>query len=98
MSAYNQSNKKIKNFNRSDRVIHHDVLNTKEISDHGTPYVIFNINKEKYEPRYKLIRNEKSLVMENYATDFQQLLLNLVYSFDDPDDQVAMLNKLITDC
>ena len=84
--------------NIPDRVIHHDVLNTKEISDHDTPYVIFNINKEKYEPRYKLIRNEKSLVMENCATDFQQLLLNLVYSFDDPDDQVAMLNKLITDC
>ena len=33
--------------------------------------------------------------MENYATDFQQLPLNLVYLFDDPDGQVAMLNKLI---
>ena len=41
---------------------------------------------------------EKSLVMENYVTNFQQLPLNLVYSLDDPDDQVAMLNKLITDC
>ena len=30
-------------------------------------------------------------------TDLQQLHLNLVYSFDDPDDEVAMLNKLITD-
>ena len=36
--------------------------------------------------------------MENYVTDFQQLPLNLVYSFDDPDDQAAMLNKLIADC
>ena len=33
--------------------------------------------------------------MENYVTNFQQLPLNLVYSFDAPDDQVAMLNKLI---
>ena len=41
---------------------------------------------------------EKSLVMENNVTNFQQLPLNLVYSFDDPDDQVAMLKKLITDC
>ena len=81
-----------------DRVIHRDVLNTEEISDHDTPYITFNIKKEKYEPRYKFIRNKKSLVMENYVTDFQQLPLNLVYSFDDPDDQVAMLNKLITDC
>ena len=36
----------------ADRVIHHDVLNTEEISDHDTPYVIFNIKKEKYEPRF----------------------------------------------
>ena len=81
-----------------DRVIHHDVLNTEEISDHDTPSVIFNIKKEKYELRYTFIRNDESLVMEYYAADFQQLLLNLVYSFVDPDDQVAMLRKLITDC
>ena len=36
-----------------DRVIHHDVCNTEEISDHDTPYVIFNIKKEKCEPRCK---------------------------------------------
>ena len=48
-----------------DRLIHHDVLNTEEISDHDTPYVIFNIKKERYKPRYKFIRNKKSLVMEN---------------------------------
>ena len=82
----------------ADRVIHHDVLNTEEISDHNTPYIIFNIKKEKYKPRYKFICKEKSLVMENCVTDFQQLPLNLAYSFDDPDDQVAMLNKVITDC
>ena len=41
------------------------------------------------------MRNEKYLFMENYVTNFQQLPLNLVYSFDAPDDQVAMLNKLI---
>ena len=35
----------------ADRVIHHDVLNTEEISDHDTPYVIFNIKKEKYKPK-----------------------------------------------
>ena len=60
-----------------------------------TTYVISNIKKERYDPRYKFIGNEKSLVMEKYVTDFQQLPLNLVYSFDDPDDQVAMLNKFI---
>ena len=81
-----------------DRVIHHDVLKTEEITDHDTSFVIFNIKKEKCEPRHKFIGNEKTHVMENYLTDFQQLPRNLVYSFDDPDDQVVMLNKLITNC
>ena len=81
-----------------ERVMHHDVLNTEEISNHETAYIIFNIKKEKYEPRYKFVCNERSLVMEIYVTDFKQLPLNFVYSFDDRDDQVAILNKLITDC
>ena len=71
------------------------VLRTAIVRSAPNPYVIFNIKKEKYKPRYKFMRNEKYLFMENYVTDFQQLPLNLVYSFDDPDDQVAMLNKLI---
>ena len=72
-----------------DRLIHHDVLNTEEISNHDTPYVILNIKKDKYEPRHKFIHHKKSLVMEKCVTDFQQLPLNLVYSFDDPDGQLA---------
>ena len=68
----------------SCNVLKHDALNTKEISDHDTPYVIFNIKKKKCEPRYKFTRKEKPLVMEKNVTNFQQLPLNLVYSFDDP--------------
>ena len=36
--------------------------------------------------------------MNAYIADFQQLPLNLIYRFDDPDDQVNILNKLINDC
>ena len=79
-------------------VIHRDILHTEEISNHDTPYVIFNIRKEKYQPRYKFIRNEKTLDMNSYTSDFQQLPLNLVYSFDDPEDQVSIFNKLVVDC
>ena len=81
-----------------EQLVHHDILYTDEISDHDTPYVIFNIKKQKYEPRYKFIRNEKTLNMNKYICDFQQLPLSVIYSFDDPEDQVSMLNKLITDC
>ena len=79
-------------------VIHQDILYTEKISDHDAPYVIFNIKKEKYQLRYKFMRNKKTLDMNNYTSDFQQLPLNLVYSFDDPEDQVSIFNELVVDC
>ena len=79
-------------------VTNHDIVHTEEISDHDTPYVIFNIKKEKYQPRYKFIRNEKNLDMNSYTSDFQQLRLNLVCSFDDPGGHVSIFNKLVVDC
>ena len=35
--------------------------------------------------------------MNSYTSDFHQLPLNLVYSFDDPEDQVLIFNKLVID-
>ena len=35
--------------------------------------------------------------MNSYTSDFQQLPLNLVYSFDDLEDQVSIFNKLVVD-
>ena len=60
--------------------------------------MVLNIKKQKFQPRYKFIRDEKSFNLENYINDFRQLPLSTVYSFEDPDDQVETLNKLITDC
>ena len=82
----------------NNKLLHTDVLMTDEISDYDTPYGIFNIKKERYEPRYKYIRNEKDLSMNDYFADFKLLPTSLVFGFDDPNDQIAMLNKLITDC
>ena len=36
--------------------------------------------------------------MNSYISDFQQLPLNLVSSFDDPENQVSIFNKLVVDC
>ena len=82
----------------NNKLLHTDVLMTNEISDYDTPYGIFNIKKERYEPRYKYIRNEKDLSMNDYFADFKLLPTSLVFGFDDPNDQIAMLKKLITDC
>ena len=79
-------------------VIHHDILHTEEISDYDARYVIFNIKKEKYQACYKFMYNEKTLDMNSYKSDFQQLPLNLVYSGDDLEDQVSIFHNLFVDC
>ena len=80
------------------KVICENVIPCETISDHDAPFVVLNIKKQKFQPRYKFVRDEKSFNLENYLKDFSQLPLSTVYSFDDPDDQVETLNKLIADC
>ena len=72
--------------------MHNDVIYTDEISDHDTPFAILNIKKERYEPRYKYIRHERKVDMNQYVNDFSKLPLSLVY------DQISTLNKFFTDC
>ena len=40
----------------------------------------------------------KNFSTKEYYTDFSTLPFSTVYSFDNPYDQLAMLNKLILDC
>ena len=40
----------------------------------------------------------KNFNTKEYYKDFSTLLFSTVYSFGNPDNQLAMLNKLILDC
>ena len=80
------------------KVEHSDVLHKDEISDHDMPYAILNGKKERYEQCYKYIRSEKDIDINLYVSDFRELPLNLVYAFDEPDDQFTILNKLALNC
>ena len=51
---------------------------------------IFDIKKERYEPCYKYVRNEKDLNMNDYVADFKLLPTSIVFGFDDANDQIAM--------
>ena len=82
--------------NIPNKLTHGDVIYTDEISDHDCSYTIFGIEKERSETRYKYIRIEKNLNMNNYISD--KLPTNLVYAFDEPDDQIGVLNNLINQC
>ena len=84
--------------NIPSKLIHSDLIYTHEISDHDCPYTIFNIKKERFKPRYKYIIIEKNLNMNNYISDFKKLPTNLVCAFDEPADQIDVLNNLINQC
>ena len=49
----------------------------------------------KFETRYKYIRNLKNFELKKYAQDLRGLPISLVYSFEGPNDQLDTLNKLI---
>ena len=84
--------------NIPSKLIHGDVIYMDEISDHDCPYMIFNIKKVRFQPRYKYIRIEKHLTMNDYVSGFKKLPTNLVYAFDKPDDKIDVLNNLINQC
>ena len=58
-------------------------------------YIIANMPVNKFETRYKCIKNLKNFELEKYVQDFRALPISLVQSFDDPNDQLDTLNKLI---
>ena len=49
----------------------------------------------KFEIRNKYMRNLKNFELEKYVQDFNVLPTSLIYSFDDSNDQLDTLNKLI---
>ena len=49
----------------------------------------------KFQTRYKYKRNLKNFELKKYVQDFKTLPISLVYSFDNPNDQLDTLEKLI---
>ena len=75
-----------------------DVLPCPTVSDHDAPHVIIKIPTASFQTRYEYIRNMKNFSIKEYYADFSTLPFSTVYGFDNPDNQLAMLNKLILDC
>ena len=78
-----------------NKILHSDVLPCTTISDPDASYIIVNIPTNKYEIRYKFIRNLKHFDLETYINDFKTLPFVTVYSFNETDDQLDTLSKLI---
>ena len=76
-------------------ILHSDVLLCPTISDHDAPYIIANMPVNKFQTKYKYKRNLKNFELKKYVQDFKTLPKSLVYSFDNPNDQLDTLDKLI---
>lgn len=87
--------------NIPEKLIHQNVVLADEIGDHDLPDVILNIKKQKFEKRYKYIRDEKSINLSKYLKEYQNIRkipMSVVDTFDDPNDQLYMLNELTLSC
>ena len=82
----------------TEKVLITDVLSCPTVGDHDTPYAIIKIPTASFQTRYIYIRNMKNFNTKEYYTDFSTLSFSTVCSFDNPDDQLTVLNKLILDC
>lgn len=84
--------------NTPEKRIHQNVTLADEISDHDLPYVILNIWKQKLKKRYEYICDEKRFHFSKYQEDFSQIPMSVVDTFDDPNDQIYMLNEFTLSC
>ncbi|XP_057310275.1 uncharacterized protein LOC130648252 [Hydractinia symbiolongicarpus] len=84
--------------NIPEKVVSENVLLCDEISDHDAPHVVMNIKKDKFEKRYKFIRDEKQLNIDEYISDIEKIPFSLIDTFDDPEDQLYVMNELILSC
>ena len=65
-----------------------DVIPTSIVSDHDAPFACINVRVNRYQPRYKYIRNMKTFDEQEFISDLDTLPLNIVYSSDDPEEQL----------
>ena len=70
------------------RIYTTDVIPTSIVSDHDAPFACTNVRVNRYQPRYKYIRNMKTFDEQEFISDLDTLPLNIVYSSDDPDEQL----------
>ena len=84
--------------NVPNRATYTDVLPCSSISDHDSPYVCINVRVKRFQPRYKMIRNETKFDEKKFLRDFSELPFNLIYSTDYIDDKLDLFNSLFISC
>ena len=75
-----------------------DVIPGRSISDHEGIFACVNVHVPRYQPRYKWIRWEKNLNVNEFVNDCACLPLSVIYGLDSPDDMVHGFNTLFGEC
>ena len=82
--------------NSPSQIKHCGVIPCPEISDHDSPYVIFDTKLRVYEPRYKYIRSMKTFDQKTFVNGFSNLPFSVIDGVDEPEDKLEIFNALIT--
>ena len=69
-----------------------------EIIDHDGPYIGISARIERYQPRFKYIRGNSKLILEDFKADFQKLPFSTLYVVEDSEDKLDIFNTLVTKC
>ena len=57
----------------ANKILYSDILPCPTISDHDATYIVANMSVNKFETRYKHIRNLKNFELEKNVQDFKAL-------------------------
>ena len=61
-------------------------------------YIGINARIERYQPRFKYIRDNSKLILEDFKADFQKLQFSTVSAMEDQEDKLDIFKTLITEC
>ena len=61
-------------------MLYSNVLLCSAISDNDAPYMMAKISTNKYQPRYKFVRDMKNFSLQKCIDDFKQLPFSVMYS------------------
>ena len=68
------------------------------ISDHDGLYICINIRVNRFQPRFKLLSNEKQFNEAAFKEDLNMLPFSTVYSVNNPNEKLDILNTLFRSC
>ena len=85
----------MKHVSHPELVIFNYILPCNDIGDHDGPYTFLDVRMPRYEPRFQMIRDERSLNSRAFIEDVNRIPFNLVCAVSDPNGKLSIFNSLL---